>query len=107
MRAAVLVLALLPGLAHADPKTKPIEGMADVVLDLSRAVMNLGAGPFSRALIYEPPPGFADARPYGQGGMVIKPPDIDRDMVIGRVTIESTLAELLGRLLEPWLWKSS
>lgn len=105
MRAAALVLAMLPGVAHADPKTKPIEGMADVVVDLSRAVMNLGSGPFSRALIFEPPPDFADSRPYGQGGMVIKPPDVDRDMVIGRVTIDSTLAEILARLIEPWLWK--
>jgi hypothetical protein len=109
MRPAVaLALGLVADVASADPaKTKPIEGLADVVIDLSRAVMNLGAGPYSRALIFEPPPGFTDARPYGQGGMVIRPPDIDRAMVMGRVTIDRAISELLGRLLEPWLWKPS
>lgn len=107
MRAA-LAFVLLADVASADPpKARPIEGMADVVMDLSRAVMNLGVGPYSRALIIEPPAGFTDARPYGQGGMVIKPPDVDRGMVTGRVTLDSTLAELLAKLIEPWLWKSS
>jgi hypothetical protein len=106
MRVIALAILLAAAPAVAQP-AKPIEGMADVVMDLSRAVMNLGAGPYSRALIFEPDPNFTDARPYGQGGMVIKPPDVDRDMVMGRTTLGMAISEVLGRLLVPWLWRPS
>lgn len=106
MRVVALATVLAAAPVSAEP-AKPLEGLADVVVDLSRKVMNLGSGPYSNALIFDPPPGFTDGRPYGQGGMVIKPPDTDRDMVMDRLTMGSFLSELLGRLVEPWLWKPS